>query len=430
MKRIVPCLILAACLLAFGLVVGRLVAPGPNPAPVPPGPAPGPVDPPTPPAPGAPAGVVVVEDPADAGQARGLFLADKRVQAFFRNSALSHAIYSATAAGPDGLPVGGRPAALIAAAKAKTLPYLFVLDAAGGVLKEQAFDLDADKFLALFDGHGPRAMGCKNEAPRLQWAEFGSAAAPATKLIPRDRWRPVDLEAYAGPVHDQDGRGQCNASMACTMLEMAREVGGMGYAHLSGGDLYSRINGGRDAGSTLEDGMAALRDEGVATAKTVPYVWNGRVANAAAVKAERKSYRARDVFLCPSFDHVASAVQQGFPTGIGVKWYDNFRPDKDGWLPYRGSGGSGGHAITVVGLDKRVMPNGSVIWAVKIRNSWGPAWGLGGNCYVPESLFDGWIGGFYAIGSAVRTPEPFPPSEPARRARLTLDPAEMLQLAP
>lgn len=421
-----------AAILAGLLLVGVLafaagrgcghVAPRPDPVdPIPPRPDPGP----SPPA--VPAGVVVVEDTLKVDQSRGLFLANKRVQAFFKATNLQHAVYSVGAVGPDGKPIGGRAGELIAAAKAKELPYLFALDSAGAVIREQKLDLtEPDKFIDLFDPHAetPRAMGCKNEPPLLSWTEFGTAAAPTTRLIPREQWQPVDLEAYLGPVYDQDGRGQCNASATCSALEFAREVGGMEYVHLSAGDLYSQINGGRDDGSTLEAGLRAALTTGVATARTVPYVWNGRRVENAAAKGERQLYKAAEVYLCPSFDHVASAIQQGFIPIIGMKWHGNFKPDRDGWLPVRGSGGYGGHAIAVCGLDKRVI-GGKEVWALKIRNSWSAAWGLGGNCYVPEPLLDGWIGGHWAVRSVVRTPDSFPAVKTARAVRLSLNPSEL-----
>jgi hypothetical protein len=413
---------------AVAILLGSGCGSGVKPIPVPPTqPAPIPV-PPEPVA--APAGVVIVEDTAAADQTRGRFLADRKIQAFFKASNLSHAIVTPSAVDPDGKPVGGTIGKLIAAAKDKPLPYLFVLDAKGKVLKDQPCPLDPDAFVSIFVPTHPRQLGMTVAKPKLKWVEFGSAAAPTTKLIPRDQWQPIDLEAYLPPVHDQDGRGQCNASATCTAIEASREIAGMSYVYLSAGDLYSQINGGRDDGSLLEDGLDASIKSGVAPSTLVPYVWDGRRHDTAPVKSERRKYRVTEAYLCPTFDHVGSALQQGFLIVEGVLWFDNFTPDADGWLPLKGRGNYGGHALCGYGLANRPTSNGGDVWGVRTRNSWGVGWGIGGNCVIPETLFDGNITGYWAVRSTVRTPEPFPPSEPARRTRLSLSPVDGLQLAP
>lgn len=400
-------------------VVGCGVKPAPVPVPVP-VPIPVPPAPPTPPEPPAPtvAGVVVVEDTLDPGQARGLFLSDKRVQAFFRNSGLAHAVFSTVTKGPDGkVPADAKK--YIDLAAGKKLPQLFIVAANEAVLKQIELPLVPAEFLALFDGHKdqPRAMGCILGAPKLKWDEFGTAAAPGTKLIPRAEWQEVDLEGFLPDVYDQDGIGQCNASATCSTMETVRFIAGMLPVKLSGGDLYSQINNGRDKGSSLEDGLHAAINNGVATAKTVPYLWDHRNhSNSPTVLAERQKYKVVEAYLCPTFDHMASAIQQGFPIVHGLMWYDNFKVDKDGWIPARGAGRSGGHALEGFGLQKR-----GDVWGVRTRNSWGVSWGAGGNCVIPETHFNGAISGYWAVRSMVRTPEPFPvtPNQKVGRSRIT-----------
>jgi len=358
---------------------------------------------------------VVVEDTAQAGQARGMFFGSSKLRSFLRNSGLHYAILSTAVEGPDGT-VPASVKKYLDAVAGKALPQLFQTDDSGVILAQVNCPLDPDAFVALFAPKPPhaRAMGCRDAAPKLSWTVFGTT--PGTKLIPRSEWKEMDLEGYLPPVHDQDGRGQCNASATCTAIEASRELAGLSYTYLSAGDLYSQINGGVDQGSTLEDGLAAATGSGVASVASVPYVWDGRKHNTSAIVAERRRYRVVEAFLCPTFDHMASAVQQGFVLIEGLLWYDNFTPDIDGWLPPRGRGNYGGHALTGYGLAQR---NG--VYGIKTRNSWGVTWGHGGNCVIPESLFGRNISGWWAIRSVVRTPEPFPASDPIRRLRLRLD---------
>jgi len=81
-------------------------------------------------------------------------------------------------------------------------------------------------------------------------------------------------------------------------------------------------------------------------------------------------------------------------------WYDSFSPDRDGWIT-SGRGGGGGHALCGYGLAQR---NGA--WGIRTRNSWGPTWGVGGNCILAEPLFGNEIGGYWAVRSVVQSVNP------------------------
>lgn len=225
------------------------------------------------------------------------------------------------------------------------------------------------------------------------WPMYGDAPA-RTPMIPRDKWQPCSMEAYLPPCHNQQNVGMCNASATVAGMEACRNLQGLPHVALSGGHLYGRINGGRDRGSRLEHGLQAAMNEGVCTTATVPYLdWRSRPAKA---KDEALSYRVIEAWLCPTFDHLASALQCGFFVIEGLMWRDNFRIDGDGWLPLRGAGGEGGHALLGYGLAER-----GGVWGARTRNSWSAQWGANGNCVIPESLFGSQIGGFWAIRAMV-----------------------------
>ena len=395
---------LAKKLKALGI---DLCPPGPSPIPPIP-PVPIPPDPPipVPPIPPQPAGkvarFVVVEETSTASSWRGDILGSPKVAAFYRalqggKPGAIHRLIDFNTPGTD-------PAAIYfqQAAQGKALPWLWLLDSDGQILKSLACPQTAETFIAAFELQpGKRAMGLNLAKPKLRWEKFGDN--PRVPLIRRENWKEVSLAAFLPPVHDQDGRGQCASSAACTLLEACRIQAGLGYVYLSGGDLYSRVNGGRDQGSMLEDNLAELLKNGVATAQSVPYVWDGRRRDTAAIRAERLPYRVVEVYLCESFDAMASAVQQGFLLEHGLMWRDNFEPDGDGWLPAVGRGGAGGHALVGYGLAKR-----GNVYAISTRNSWGESWGAAGNCHIPESLFDANIGGWFAVRAVVQTPTDFP----------------------
>jgi len=215
---------------------------------------------------------------------------------------------------------------------------------------------------------------------------------PEIKLIPRKDWAEVDLSHFVAEIMDQDGQGACNAFASVQALHVLRSIAGLPYVKLSPGNLYGRINGGRDAGSVLSDAIKTLEDEGVCTAATVPELqWRQRNWPPT-WNEEAKKFRILEAWDCPSFDHLATAILLGFPVNLGILVGNNFNPGSDGWVPdYRGGGG--GHAMCGIGLAFSRERN---TWGIKVANSWGRRWGAGGFGIVPESYFkrtpftDGW----------------------------------------
>ena len=222
-----------------------------------------------------------------------------------------------------------------------------------------------------------------------------------TRVTERKEW-PALLAAYEpGPEHpnlpddkNQNGIGQCNPTAAALAMEHRRRVQGLRNVILSPADLYARINGGHDDGSLLEDALAELRANGIGTSATCGDLWKRGEFKGEASGAERARFRADEVFLCPTFDHVFSAALDGFSLVSGVFWYDNFTPDADGWLP-DGRGNKGGHAI--FGFKPAVRDGEFGVWH---KQTWGPGWSphTGGHFVIPESHYnEGGIGGWYAV---------------------------------
>lgn len=234
------------------------------------------------------------------------------------------------------------------------------------------------------------------------WTVYGDV--PQTPLIPRSRWD--ELTAGFNPmkpdhpnlpyVHDQDGIGQCNCDATAAAEEFTRNVMGLNFVKLSAGDLYDRINGGSDNGSLLEDAMAAMGTDGIATAEEYGgTLWSGRGSSRKVSAAQRSLYRTPEAYLCPTFDHCYSAVLSGFAIVSGILWYDNYTTDSDGWLPSSGRGRAGGHAI----FGYKPTKNGSR-YGIWHQNSWTTSFGWGGRMVLGESLYSGPVGGWWALRQA------------------------------
>ena len=400
------------CYSAGGATWVEVTVGTPEPRPRPnPGPNPGPTPVPT----GTVKRFVVVEDTRKAGQFRGDVMSSSTVQTYYKANGLKHRIVDVAA--PEG--ADAEATAFIARAAGKALPWLYLFDEKGVEIGERACPIKPDEFVLALQSTSPappsRRMGNKVPTVKLKagWKEFGSE--PKVPLIPRNEWKPVDLSAFLPDVKDQDGVGACNAFATVTAVEACRQQQGLPYRRLSPGYLYGNINGQRDDGSLLEDGLEWMTSKGTCLASTVPELAWKRSQWPAKAATEASDFVVLEAYVCPGFDAMASALQQGFFIVEGLAWYDNFTPDADGWLPARGRGNWGGHALAGYGLVKR----GST-WGIATRNSWGETWGKKGDCVIPEPLFDNKIGGFWAVRSVKQVDGAVGmarPSDPLRSAR-------------
>lgn len=96
------------------------------------------------------------------------------------------------------------------------------------------------------------------------------------------------------------------------------------------------------------------------------------LAGAKAVKAYGKMDSYRWAF---GADQLAVAVSWQGPCVIGIPWHQAmFKPDPQGFIHPDGNV-VGGHAILVPGYSVKLR-------RFRLRQSWGPGWGRGGDCYL------------------------------------------------
>jgi hypothetical protein len=261
--------------------------------------------------------------------------------------------------------------------------------------------------IILSDG-SVRKLGNNPPHPDLMrgFPVYGDSAL--TPLVPRSQWDGLIAalgDTFDDPflpyVHDQRDVGECNADATAAMLERQRAVQGLPFIKLSPGDLYDRINGGTDNGSTLPDAMREVMTAGIGTAATCGLVWHRGMPAAGA--AERLRFRAIEVFLCPTFDHAMSAAFEGFGLVSGIDWMNVYnRPDAAGWLPAPDFS-VGGHAILGYKPAARdANKSGSARqYGIRHQNSWTAAYGIGGRMVLPESCYGSQIGGIWAAREVV-----------------------------
>jgi hypothetical protein len=253
------------------------------------------------------------------------------------------------------------------------------------------------------DGNQWRALGC---LPRPRDARVAfPRLEEVIDVLPRSEWEEYSLKPQRLRCQDQGNQGSCNAAAATCAVESVRKMAGMSLLELSRGNLYGQINGGRDQGSLLGDALEALLKNG-----TVP---NGVIGDDQWQRStwprnweeEAKPYRILEAYYCPTFAHMATAVQYGYFLDFGIMVGNNFQPDSSGWLPDYQSG-YGGHAMAGFGLARHRDGR----WGIETSNSWGSRWGNNGWCYVPESYFeDEWWADGWAVRAAIVNEDDSPP---------------------
>jgi Bacterial SH3 domain len=94
---------------------------------------------------------------------------------------------------------------------------------------------------------------------------------------------------------------------------------------------------------------------------------------------------------------IKAAIHDLGPVVVSTPWHQSwFRPRADGTLPAPDAA-VGGHAIVAYGWDQR---------GLRLRNSWGPGWGVGGDCWMPDAYVPRVNGAWKAV-DAIEHPIPY-----------------------
>ena len=199
-------------------------------------------------------------------------------------------------------------------------------------------------------------------------------AIPLAQVAPFDRW-PSEVQ-----VKDQDGRGACNGHAAATAMEFSRAMQGLAYAPLSAWWVYGKLVRGRDLGSNIMDALALCQKEGVAPEIDVEYGdFSGRYSTQAAASACRFKLEIGSS-IGQDWEAIVTAVALRRGVNLALRatsGWSSGNLDADGCPPV--GRGACNHAVMVGGGIKRAA-NGELL--IRMANSWGPRWGLGGFCWL------------------------------------------------
>ncbi|WP_282795791.1 hypothetical protein [Streptomyces sp. CC224B] len=197
----------------------------------------------------------------------------------------------------------------------------------------------------------------------------------------------IETSALVAGAPDVDAVGSCTANAAAAALSVLLDPDGLARAGLATNDA-----------AAAERWAIALYAEATALDEFIPYQWPPADSGSSGLGVAR-ALKARG--LIGSYTHaldadaLAAALQDG-PVLLGLPWFTAwFTPGRDAFVdtvPYwRTSGLAGGHEVCAIGLeevaqhrDGRIIPERTVL---RLRNSWGPAWGQGGDFFLRLSTY-------------------------------------------
>ena len=196
----------------------------------------------------------------------------------------------------------------------------------------------------------------------------------------------VDLSEFAGPVLNQGQLGSCTANGVAGAFEWLNRKDGQPVEMIS--RLYQYYNTrfmegtvNSDSGGTIRGAIKAAAQYGECPESLWPYdidLFTERPPQECFAKA--KSDRALAYWRVRNTPFPgALCLAAGYPVVFGFVVYQSFMATgSDGMvaMPEPGEAPVGGHCVLMLGYDLSTR-------RVKCRNSWGDAWGLGGDFLLP-----------------------------------------------
>jgi C1A family cysteine protease len=137
-----------------------------------------------------------------------------------------------------------------------------------------------------------------------------------------------------------------------------------------------------DSGGQLRDGIKTLKNQGVCSEKTWPYVISKFAKKPSpACYQEALRHKIMSYQRIVSLDQMRACLAEGFPFVFGFTVYASFESQQVAAtgvanLPQPGERVLGGHAVLGVGYNDAQQ-------RFVVRNSWGTGWGLQGYFTLP-----------------------------------------------
>lgn len=208
----------------------------------------------------------------------------------------------------------------------------------------------------------------------------------------------VPRRAVFGPswVQNQRSPGSCNGYALGGGLSKARWVRGIqDKLLLSGAFPYSLMNGGRDNGSMLGDGLQIVETFGSCPESLVPWDQIYPHLQPANAKSEAAKHKGLVCYAAETLQGLRTGLAKGMIAIVAVHAGSNFQKLNSQGIAMVDSG-RGNHAVHI---DDLCMIAGTEVF--DMQNSWGTQYGKNGRAYLTADSFAQTFGThtFYLIGS-------------------------------
>jgi hypothetical protein len=249
------------------------------------------------------------------------------------------------------------------------------------------------------DGQQWRVLGCLKSNGFSAFPRFGDTFP----VLPESEWEEGAIDISSIPVFNQGQAGSCTGHGSVTAFTFSWWLSGQGVHAFSPTSVYARINGGKDQGAMVHDAVAALRQYGTCFMSQFgeSQLFEQQLSADAVQTAAR--FRVNEAYKIGSWQEMGSALTKGLMVVSGLAVGNNFSNlDQNGVCPVPDRV-IGGHCLAHYGLKKV-----GGMWVAATRNSWGPNWGHGGNCYIQQGIYNPQYGfpfDAFAIGGVLDDPQ-------------------------
>ncbi len=199
----------------------------------------------------------------------------------------------------------------------------------------------------------------------------------------------VDLTPECPAVYDQGQLGSCTANALAGLFQfLLMKLGKPSFVPsrlmIYWGERQIEGSVSEDAGANGDDGMTFLQNKGVCPETTWPYDITQFTQEPPTIAwAQAASHKLGSPMTIDNTQilQIKSCLANGYPIAFGFIVYPELESDQvanTGVLPmpHLFERPIGGHEVLMVGYDDATQH-------FKIRNSWGPGWGLNGYFLMP-----------------------------------------------
>lgn len=223
----------------------------------------------------------------------------------------------------------------------------------------------------------------------------------ASNLDP-SQWQEIDLQWHKNPTWDQSMTSSCVGQGVTAGMQICYMQSGRPLVEFNPYFVYGLINGGRDAGAMISNGLKALIQSGTCPKADLPagVMFKDQFPQKAFENAKR--FKLAQAYKCANFEEICSAITLGFVCPLGIYVDQNFsRFDSEGIAGTPSGMNGGGHCILGMGLKKSSRYG----WLIKIQNSWGARFGVSGHAYIHKDHFQKMNPDAFAIQAVIDDPQ-------------------------